>query len=312
MPVAGLLDDRSAAAEERRLAADLVAHRALHRPQRVDVLRLRAGAQGRLGRRAQRQVDVAAQRALLHLHVADAQRAQQVAQRRDVRLGHLRGVPPRPRDRLGDDLDERDAGAVVVDEGVVGAVDATGGAAQVRRLAGVLLHVGALDLDPERQDALVGLDVDVEPAVEADRLVVLRRLEVLRHVRVEVVLPREAAPLGDLAVQRQPDPHRRLHRRAVERGQRARQPQAGRAGLRVGRRAELRGAAAEHLRGGAELDVHLEAEDGVVRGDGLVVRHQRGRAGGGPSDGGHSDAASFSSGPPQRSASAASSAAPTR
>ena len=113
-------------------------------------------------------------------------------------------------DRLGDDLDQRDAGPVVVDQRVVGAVDPAGGTADVQRLAGVLLHVRALDLDADD----LPVDVDVGPAVEGDRLVVLRGLEVLRHVRVEVVLPREAAPLGDRAVQRQPDPDRGLDRHA--------------------------------------------------------------------------------------------------
>src|SRR5680860_1144606 len=64
-------------------------------------------------------------------------------------------------------------------------------------LARVPLHVGPLDLDPER----LAVDVDVHPALERDRLVVLGCLEVLRHVRVEVVLPGEPAPLRDLAVE---------------------------------------------------------------------------------------------------------------
>jgi hypothetical protein len=45
-----------------------------------------------------------------------------------------------------DDLDERDAGAVVVDERVVGIVDPPA-AADVGGLAGVLFDVGALDAD---------------------------------------------------------------------------------------------------------------------------------------------------------------------
>ncbi len=124
----------------------------------------------------------------------------------DVRPGDRGRLLAGAGDRLGDDLDQRDAGAVVVDQRVVGAVDAPGGAADVQRLAGVLLHVRALDLDAER----LAVDVDVGPAVERDRLVVLRGLEVLRHVGVEVVLPGEPAPLGDRAVQRQPDPDRGL------------------------------------------------------------------------------------------------------
>jgi hypothetical protein len=130
--------------------------------------------------------------------------------------------------------------------------------------------------------AVVGLDLDVEPAVEGDRLVVLRGLEVLRHVRVEVVLPREPAPLGDLAVQRQADADGRLDAFRVEHRQRAGQAQADRADLGVGLGAELRRAAAEHLRGGAELDVHLEADDRVE------ARSPRRRTRAGSSSGGSS------------------------
>ena len=50
-------------------------------------------------------------------------------------------------DRLRHDLDQGNAGPVEVDERVVGAVDASGGTADVQRLAGVLLHVSTLDLD---------------------------------------------------------------------------------------------------------------------------------------------------------------------
>ena len=64
------------------------------------------------------------------------------------------------------------------------------------------------------RNGLAASTVDVEVAVEGDRLVVLRGLEVLRHVRVEVVLPGEPAPLGDLAVEREADADRRLDRLA--------------------------------------------------------------------------------------------------
>ena len=137
-------------------------------------------------------------------------------------------------------------------------------------LAGVLLHVRALDLDAEG----LAVHVDVHEALEADRLVVLGGLEVLRHVRVEVVLPGEAAPLGDLAVEREPDPDRGLDRLAVHRRHRAGQPEAGRADVGVGLAAERRRAAAEHLGRGVELDVHLEAERGVVALEDLVERDQ--------------------------------------
>ena len=265
---------------------------------------LLAGVAGREG-----EVHVAAQRALLHPYVAHAETEQQVPQLRDVRLGDQRDDLAGAEDRLGDDLDERDAGAVVVDERVVGAVDPPGRAADVQRLAGVLLHVRALDVDAHGLRPVGTLDDDVGPALEGDRLVVLRRLEVLRHVRVEVVLPGEPAPLRDLAVERQPDPDRRLHRDRVDHGHRPGQPQAGGAGLGVGLGAELGRAAAEHLRVGVQLDVHLEPEGRVEALQRLVVGHQPrslmrtllpGRW------------AWSSSGPPHFSISAASRAAPTR
>ena len=146
----------------------------------------------------------------------------QLAQLGDVRPGDRGRLLAGAHDRPGDDLDERDAGAVVVDQRVVGAVDAAGRAADVQRLAGVLLHVGALDLDAEGLRSVVTGDLDVGPAVEGDRLVVLRGLEVLRHVRVEVVLPGEAAPLRDLAVEREADPDRGLDGLAVDDRHRAR------------------------------------------------------------------------------------------
>ena len=111
-------------------------------------------------------------------------------------------------------------------------------------------------------------------AVDRDRLVVLGDLVVLRHVRVEVVLPGEPAPRHDLAVQDQPDPDRRLHRGLVEHRQRTRQTQTHRAHLGIGFGAELGGAAAEHLGGGGQLDVHLQAEYRLVARDDIVVVEQ--------------------------------------
>ena len=103
-----------------------------------------------------------------------------VADRRHVRLRELGRVGLGAEDRLRDDLDERDAGAVVVDERVLGALDAAGRAADVRELARVLFHVGALDR--HREDAAVR-ELDLDRSLERDRLVVLRDLVVLRRGR---------------------------------------------------------------------------------------------------------------------------------
>ena len=71
---------------------------------------------------------------------------------------------------------------------------------------------GWLDVTIDDPDG-PSVHVDLQVPVRAQRLVVLGDLEVLRHVRVEVVLPGEPAPLRDRAVQREPDPDRVLDRR---------------------------------------------------------------------------------------------------
>ena len=83
------------------------------------------------------------------------------------------------------------------------------------RLAGVLLEVGPLDADARAVGQL-------EPAVDVDRLVVLADLVVLRHVRVEVVLPGERSTARTVQLQGQPEPHGQLDRLLVEHRQRAR------------------------------------------------------------------------------------------
>src|SRR5579875_3203073 len=135
--MAGLLHDPATTVEHLGLPDDLRPNRALDTAQRVHVLRLGPGAPP-LARAVERGVHVAAQRTLLHPDVTDRERAQDVAQGGDIRAGHLRREGTGPGDRLGNDLDERDAGAVVVDQGVVGPVNAAG-RADVRVLARVLL-----------------------------------------------------------------------------------------------------------------------------------------------------------------------------
>src|SRR5690606_25880151 len=183
VPVARLLRARAALLEDRGLAADLVAHGALDRAHRVDVLRLGARAERLGSARAQRDVRVAAHVAALHARLADAERAGDVADRAEIRLRELRRAVLGTEDRLRLDLDERHARAVVVDERRRGALDAAGGSAHVRELARVLLHVRALDRDVEAR--AVG-KLDLDGALERDRLVVLADLVVLAEVGVEV------------------------------------------------------------------------------------------------------------------------------
>src|SRR5699024_5419266 len=140
--VAGLLHDLRPRVEHARLAGDLVAHRPLDRAEGVDVLGLGAGTERGLGVLAQRDVDVGADVAALHPRLGDLQRPEDVPQGAHVGGGDLGGAALGVGDRLGDDLDQWHTGAVVVDLGVGGTVDAPSGAADVGVLAGVLLHVG--------------------------------------------------------------------------------------------------------------------------------------------------------------------------
>ena len=194
---------------------------------------------------AQRHVGVAAERALLHVAVADAEVAHQRPQRAHV-LGRLVGGA---QVRLADDLAQRHARAVVVDQARA--------RVGVHVLARVLLQVDA----GQAHRARLAVQAELDGAALAERLVELRDLKALGQIGIEVVLAREAAALADLAADRQPEAHRRVDRGAVQHRQRAGQAQAD----RIGRGCSARppNAADEHekiLDLGRELDVHLEAD----------------------------------------------------
>ena len=271
VPVAGLLQHLAAVVQDGGLAADLVLDGLLDAAERVHVLGFGAGAE-RVGRvAAQRHVHVGAHVALLHAGVRDVQRTHDVAQRTHVGAGDLLAAVAHALDRLGNDLDQRHAGTVVVDQRVVRTLDAAVGAADVRVLAGVVLDVGAFDRHAEDR-AVIQFHVQV--AVAVGRLVVLGDLVVARHVRVEVVLAGELAPFGDLAVQGQAQLDRVVHGGLVEHRQGAGQTEGDRGQLRVRIAAELHMRRAEQLGVRAQLDMRLQADDRVELLDGIGVLHQ--------------------------------------
>ena len=121
-----------------------------------------------------RDVDVGAQRPLLHVAVAGPQIAQDRAQLRHEG-SRLLG---RAHVGLGDDLHQRDPGAVQIDPGLARV-------AVVQALPGVLLEMEAEDADgPPR----AVLQRHLDRAAADDGLAVLRDLIALRQVGVEVVL----------------------------------------------------------------------------------------------------------------------------
>ena len=81
-------------------------------------------------------------------------------------------------------------------------MDASGVTTRVGQLSGVFFHVDAFDLHTEFPRTIICGDHDVQVAIDAQGLVVLAHLIVLRHIGIEVVLPRKPAPRRDRAVQR--------------------------------------------------------------------------------------------------------------
>lgn len=154
---------------------------------------------------------------------------------------------------------------------MVGAFDTAVGTADVRVLASIVLDVRALDRYAE--DGAV-LEFDVEVTFAVRRLVVLRDLVVTRHVRIEVVLAGELAPLVDLAVQREAELDRVVDGGRVDDRQRTRQAEAHRRqlGVRLGAEGDRR--RAEQLRVRRQLDVRLETDDRIELLDGFGILHQ--------------------------------------
>ena len=111
VPMARFLIDLAAFFELLGLAADLVGQPVMQVLEGVDVLELGLRAELLRAAAAQRYVAVGAQAALFHRTVGDAQREEDLAQL----LHELARFLGRAQVGLGDELDERRAGAVVVD-----------------------------------------------------------------------------------------------------------------------------------------------------------------------------------------------------
>src|SRR5439155_13587637 len=192
---------------------------------------------------ADRHVHVEPARAFLEAHLAHAGADDDLAQSGRVRDRLVRGAHV----WLRDDLEERHARAVEVDERV---------SVTVLCVRGVLFEMRAMDADALR----TGRGRDLDPAFHAEREVVLRDLIPLRQVGVHVVLAVELRVRGNTAVEREAGGDRELDRATVRYWQGTWKPEAHGAHERVRGRAEpLRAARAEHLRARRELDVRLDA-----------------------------------------------------
>ncbi len=248
---AGFLHHGAAVLDQLDLAAHFVVDGLFQEAERVQVLDLAARAERRVRAPAHRDVGIAAEAAFLHVAVADAQPHHQRVQRAGIRHGFGRAAHV----GLGDDLQQRRAGAVQVDAGHAGEVF-------VQRFAGVFFQVGARQVDGL---LVAGLPVpafhlDGQRAALHHRNLVLADLVALGQIGVEVILAREDALGRDLGPDGQAERDGALDGALVEHRQHAGQRQINRRGLRVGRRAEGGGGAGENLRGGRKLCVRFEAD----------------------------------------------------
>ena len=203
--------------------------------------------------------------------MGNTQGAHNIAQRTHVGACDFRGALARTLDRLGDDLDKRNAGAVVVDERMIGAFDTAVGTTHMGVLAGVVLDVRTLNRHAEDR-AVIQFDIQV--AVAVGRLVILRDLIVTRHIRVEVVLAGELAPFGDFAVQGEAQLDGEIDGGLVDHWQASRQAEAHRGQLGVRFAAELDMRRAEQFGVRAQFDVGLQADHRVEPLDGFREFHQ--------------------------------------
>src|SRR5258705_12941949 len=233
--------------DERDLAVALHGQRLLDERERVDVLHLGAGAERGFPRAPHRDVGVDPQTALLHVAIGNADVLEQLLQGLEVRARFRR------RTQIGatDDLDERHARTIEIDRGRFGEPIVNG-------LAGVFLDVQPDDRGVD--DAALGRE-EREGAVGGERLIELRDLVALGEIGIEIILARKDALRMHRAAECERAADGETDGGAVGGGQCARQAETDGADLRVGRRTERRGAAAEHLGLRAELHVRLEPDD---------------------------------------------------
>ncbi|MNC31377.1 hypothetical protein D3C75_796960 [compost metagenome] len=128
------------------------------------------------------------------------------------------------------------------------------------QFAGVLLQVQTGDADP------LGLSVhlNINPAIQTDRLVVLGDLVGLRRIGIKVVFAVEFADVTDRAVQCHSRFHGIFHCLPVQYRQDAWMPQTDRTGMCIRRSTEFRGAAAEDFGLGMKLHMNFQPDDRFV------------------------------------------------
>ena len=196
---------------------------------------------------------------LVHIGVGDASGDEDLLKGLEVGEGFLGRLDV----RLGDDLHERGAGAVEIDEGGVGEVGGFGD---------IFLEVDAVEFDDlagvlDVFLSVLGIVVIVErdAAAEAEGEVHLGDLIVLGHVGVEVVLPVPDDGRRGGAAKEHAGEDGALDGEFVENGKRAGQAEASRAGVGVWLVGKRGFATAKHFGVRFDLAVNFESDgDDVV------------------------------------------------
>ena len=220
----------------------------LDESKRVQILDFGARAEFFLAAGAHRHIGIAAERTLLHVAVADLQVAHQ-----RVDLFHVRHrLLGRAHVGLGDDFEQRRAGAIQVDAAGVGQ-------ALMQGLAGILLQMRASDADG--LDGAV-IEHDVELAALHHGQFVLADLIALRQIGVEIILAREHRAARDFRPDAQTEFDRPAKGFGVQHRQHGRICQIDQVRLGVRRRrAVSRRRAGKNLRLRCELGVYLQPDD---------------------------------------------------
>jgi hypothetical protein len=239
------LVDLTAVLENSDLALRLIVDGLAHEPDGVHVLDLAARTEFRAGT-PDRHVDVGPQRALLHVAVAGAEVAHDLAKLGDIGLG----LVGRAHVGLRDDFHQRAARTVQIDK-------AHAGVLVVKRLAGILFEMKPLDTYLDG----AAIDIDVDRALAHDRLLVLRNLVALGKVGVEVILAVEDRTAVDLRLEAQTGTHRLLDAEFVDHRQHAGHRRVDQRHMIIGLAAELCRSTGEELGLGQHLGMDLHADD---------------------------------------------------
>ncbi len=152
---------------------------------------------------------------------------------------------------LGDDLEQRCAGAIQIDAAGMGK-------ALMQRLAGILLEMRAGDAD-DLDGAVV--EHDRKLSLLDHRQLVLTDLITFRQIGIEIILAGEYRTARHLGADAQPKFDRHAHGFRIQHRQHAGIRQINQAGLGVRRCAIGRRAPRENLRLRGELRVYLESDD---------------------------------------------------